>query len=118
MADYNAELKVFNGAEWDRYNPVTTAENVKVGESDLKSILDNLDTKRIVITNEKITFPADGFCYAQHSGNWLLAAHNINGGTHGITRINNRGNNVYNLIMPDYKKGETTTVQCFWLANK
>lgn len=118
MAEYNAELKVYNGTGWDKYNPKTKAENVQVGDSDLQTFIDGLDTKKIIITNEKITFPADGFCYAQHNNDWLISAQNINSGTYGITRINNRGNNVYNLIMPDYKKGQTTTIQCFWLSDK
>lgn len=69
----------------------------------------------IIIENAEVTMPADGYCYINKSGYKLLTAQNINSGTYGITRINNRGNDVYNLIMPDYKKGQKTSIQCFWI---
>ena len=72
-------------------------------------------TSPIIIENAEVTMPADGFCYVNKAGYKLLTAQNIDSGTYGITRINNRGNDVYNLIMPDYKKGQTTSIQCFWI---
>ena len=76
---------------------------------------DNYLLSPILIENQNVTMPADGFCYVNKAGYKLLTAQNVNGGTYGITRINNRGNDVYNLIMPDYKKGQTTSIQCFWI---
>ena len=69
----------------------------------------------ILIENQNVTMPADGFAFAQKAGYRLLTAHAFDKGTKGITRINNQGNNLYSLIMPDYKKNETVTVEYFWI---
>lgn len=71
-------------------------------------------TSPIIVETANETMPADGFTFAQKAGYRLLTAHAFNKGTKGITRINNQGNDLYSLIMPDYKKNETVTIEYFW----
>lgn len=117
MAEYNAELKIYNGSDWDTYKPKTAAENVSFSDSDVKTVLEHLTSKEIVIENVAITMPAAGFCYVNKSGYKLLNANHISTGDYGITAINNRGNDIYTLLIPNAKKGQEVNVQCFWLKS-
>ena len=40
MAEYNADLKIYNGEDWDTYKPKTAAENVSFSDSDVKTVLE------------------------------------------------------------------------------